>query len=90
MAVAVNTGLPLLIWRIGRRINQEILKDSRAQYGKGILASLSQELTENYGSGFSYSALIRMVKFYESFQEEDIVAAVATIQLVPFQGAVIP
>lgn len=77
VAAAVNTGLTRLYWRIGRRINQEVLKDSRAQYGKGILAALSQELTENYGSGFSYSALTRMVKFYESFPEEDIVATLS-------------
>ena len=77
VAVAVNTGLTMLYWRIGHRIKQEILKDSRAQYGKGILATLSQELTQKYGGGFSYSALTRMVKFYESFQDEEIVATLS-------------
>ena len=77
VAAAVNTGLTMLYWRIGCRINQEILKSSRAQYGKGILATLSQELTRKYGSGFSYSALTRMMKFYESFQDEEIVATLS-------------
>jgi len=31
VAATVNTGLTILYWRIGRRINQEILKESRAE-----------------------------------------------------------
>jgi len=45
VARAVNTGLTILYWRIGKRINEEILKDNRADYGKQILATLSQELS---------------------------------------------
>lgn len=67
----------MLYWRIGRRINQEILKEGRAEYGKGILATLSQDLSQNYGNGFSYSALTRMVKFYESFQDKKIIATLS-------------
>ena len=67
----------MLYWRIGRRINQEILKESRAEYGKRILATLSQQLSQSYGSGFSYSTLTRMVKFYESFQDKKIVATLS-------------
>ncbi|MBU1052325.1 MAG: DUF1016 family protein [Proteobacteria bacterium] len=77
VASAVNTGLTKLYWEIGKRIHQEILKGDRADYGKQILATLSQELSQNYGSGFSYSALTRMVKFYESFQDEKIVATLS-------------
>lgn len=73
VASAVNAGLTKLYWEIGKRIHQEILKGDRANYGKQILATLSQELSKGYGSGFSYSALTRMVKFYESFQDEKIV-----------------
>lgn len=77
VSVAVNTGLTMLYWRIGRRINQEILKEGRADYGKQILATLSQELTRGYGNGFSYSALTRMVKFYSIFQDDRIFAALS-------------
>jgi predicted nuclease of restriction endonuclease-like (RecB) superfamily len=38
---------------------------------------LSQELSQSYGSGFSYSTLTRMVKFYESFQDKKIVATLS-------------
>lgn len=74
VASAVNVGLTKLYWEIGKRIHQEILKGDRADYGKQILATLSQELLQSHGGGFSYSALTRMVKFYESFQDEKIVA----------------
>ncbi len=77
VAAAVNTGLTNLYWEIGKRIHQEILKGNRADYGKQILATLSQELSQNYGSGFSYSTLTRSVKFYESFQDEKIVATLS-------------
>ena len=61
VAIAVNTGLTLLHWRIGRRINDEILKGDRAEYGKQILATLSQELTAEYDEDFllkSFSILL--------------------------------
>ena len=45
VATTVNVSLSMLYWRIGRRINQEILKESRAEYGKRILATLSQQLS---------------------------------------------
>jgi hypothetical protein len=77
VAIAVNTGLTLLHWRIGRRINDEILKGDRAEYGKQILATLSQELTVEYGKGFNYSALTRMVRFVEAFPQQEIVATLS-------------
>jgi len=77
VASAVNAGLTKLYWEIGKRIHREILKGDRADYGKQILATLSQELSQSYGSGFSYSTLTRMVKFYESFQNEKIVATLS-------------
>lgn len=64
VAVAVNTGLTHLYWQVGQRIRTDLLRDEdRAAYGKRILATLSQELTQHYGKGFTESALNRMVKF---------------------------
>ncbi len=77
VAVAVNAGLTLLYWRIGSRINQEVLKGRRGDYGKQILATLSQELARDYGDGFSYTALTRMVKFAECFPGSEIVATLS-------------
>jgi len=51
VASTVNTGLTVLYWQIGERINGEILKGERADYGKQIVATLSQELKQDYGRG---------------------------------------
>ncbi len=73
----VNAGLTILYWRVGKRINEEILKGERADYGKEILATVSQELVNDYGKGFSYSALTRMLKFSEVFPDPQIVATLS-------------
>jgi predicted nuclease of restriction endonuclease-like (RecB) superfamily len=75
IAVTVNAGLTMLYWRIGKRINEEVLKGERAEYGERILVTLSQELARDYGKGFDYSALTRMVRFAEVFPEEQIVVS---------------
>jgi predicted nuclease of restriction endonuclease-like (RecB) superfamily len=77
VAATVNMGLTLLYWQVGKRINTEILKGGRAGYGKQILATVSQQLTEAYGPGFSYSALTRMMRFFEVFPEREIVATLS-------------
>ena len=75
VARTVNTGMTFLYWRIGKRIQMEVLQYERAEYGRRILATLSQELSAEFGRGYSYSALTRMVKFAEVFSEGEIVAA---------------
>ncbi len=77
VAVTVNVGLTILYWQIGDRIRQDILKEKRAEYGKEIVATLSQELTKEYGNGFTYSALTRMVRFAEAFPDTQIVATLS-------------
>ena len=71
-AVYVNAKVSLLYWSIETIINAEVLEHSRAGYGKEILATLSQELTRNYGKGYSYSALTRMCKVAGCFTRESI------------------
>ena len=44
VARTVNAGMTLLYWRIGKRIQMEVLRYDRAEYGKRILATLSQQL----------------------------------------------
>jgi hypothetical protein len=53
VAAAVNSELSLLYWNIGKRINEDILKNNRADYGKNIISDLSKELSSLYGAGFS-------------------------------------
>ena len=75
VAVTVNAALSLLYWRVGERINREILKGERAEYGKEILATLSQELVRDYGNGFGEKNLRRMIQFAEVFPDEQIVVS---------------
>jgi uncharacterized membrane protein len=75
VAAAVNAGLTLLYWRIGKRINDEVLLGERAAYGKEIVATLAQELTRAYNGGFTEKNLRRMMQFAEIFPDEQIVAS---------------
>lgn len=77
VVVAVNTGLTLLYGRIGKRIRQDVLGEERAEYGKEILATLSQELVREYGSGFAEKNLRRMIQFAEVFPDEKIVVTLS-------------
>lgn len=77
VASVVNTHLIALNWQMGRRIHSEILKKKRAGYGEEILATASQQLTKEYGQGFTISSLSRMVKFAELFPDEQIVATLS-------------
>jgi predicted nuclease of restriction endonuclease-like (RecB) superfamily len=73
-AAAVNIGLTALYWRIGHRIQQEILGSERAAYGEQIVATLSRQLVADFGRGFEEKNLRRMMQFAEAFPDESIVA----------------
>ncbi len=73
-AVAVNMGLTVLYWRIGKRLSVEVLKSERAAYGEQIVATVSRELVAEFGRGYTEKSLRRMIQFAESFPEEEIVA----------------
>jgi len=74
VARAANVGLTLAYWRIGNRLLAENLTAGRGEYGQKILATLAQQLEQEFGKGFSYSALTRMVRFAEQFPDERILA----------------
>ena len=44
VAVAVNSSLTIIYWEIGNKINQDILKNQRAEYAKEIVVTLSRQL----------------------------------------------
>lgn len=75
VAQAANSALTMTYWRLGKRLLAEDLAGGRGAYGRRILASVSQELEGEFGTGFSYSALTRMVRFAELFPEEAIVVS---------------
>ena len=71
--VAVNVELTLLYWQVGKRIADEVLGGERAEYGKQVMSSLAQQLTLDYGKGWSKRNLAQMVRFSEIFPDFQIV-----------------
>lgn len=58
----------LLYWYIGERIfNEEQQGKERAEYGNYLIKYLSEQLTPEYGSGFSRRQLERYRQFYRTF-----------------------
>jgi predicted nuclease of restriction endonuclease-like (RecB) superfamily len=76
-AAAVNIGLTLLYWRIGKRIQLEVLGSERAAYGEQTVVTLSRQFVADYGRGFAHKNLRRMIQFAEAFPEEEIVATLS-------------
>ena len=72
-----NSTLTLLFWHIGNRINNEILQNKRADYGKQIVLTLSTELKERYGRNFELGNLRRMIQFAEQFSDIEIVVTLS-------------
>mgnify|MGYP000882129165 CR=1 FL=1 len=71
VATVVNAEMTMLYWKIGKRINDEIGTQSRAEgYGKQIVATLWRQLEEEYGALFSEKNLRRMMQFAQVFADE--------------------
>jgi predicted nuclease of restriction endonuclease-like (RecB) superfamily len=65
-------------WLIGRRIVEfDQGGKARAQYGKALLAKLSDDLTRQYGRGFGMVNLSQMKKFYLLWAPERIFQTVS-------------
>ncbi|MEH8023259.1 PDDEXK nuclease domain-containing protein [Gallibacterium anatis] len=73
VAVTVNAELTLLYWHIGRRINQHILNNERAEYGKEVIKNLSKSLTEQFGEGWGKRHLSYLMQFAAAFPDPKIV-----------------
>jgi len=72
-----NSTLTLLFWQVGKRIGDDILQNQRADYGKRIVATVSEHLQEKYGRNFELGNLRRMVQFAEQFPDIQIVATLS-------------
>ena len=67
---AVNSAMVEAYWNIGKRIvGEEQDGKERAEYGKEIIKKLSEELTTEFGKGFSQRTLWEMKQFYLTFIE---------------------
>lgn len=67
---AVNSNMVVAYWLIGCEIVQELQGgEERAEYGKRVIATLSEQLTERYGKGFSEQSLQNFRRFYSAFSK---------------------
>lgn len=73
-----NSTLTLLFWQIGKHINNFVLDNKRAEYGKQIMSTVSTHLREKYGNNFELRNLRRMRQFAEQFENFEIVSTLST------------
>jgi hypothetical protein len=72
IANTANSSLAYLHWRIGKRINVDVLKNKRAIYVKRIVVSAIRQLEKQYGRGFDEKNIRRMMQFATVFPDEKI------------------
>ncbi|MDX8572000.1 PDDEXK nuclease domain-containing protein [Elizabethkingia sp. HX QKY] len=67
---AINTVMLEAYWKVGKRIvDEEQEGRERADYGKYIIRNLSEELTKNFGKGFSERTIREYRQFYMLFPD---------------------
>ena len=75
-ARAINTELVKANWEIGRHIVEfEQQGKDRAEYGSDLLATLSKDLTQQYGKGFGRRNVLDMRRFYLAYEKWQTVSA---------------
>jgi len=71
----VNSVMTAAYWLIGRRIvEDEQGGKARAEYGEMLLQRLAQDLTAQFGRGFSYPNLNKFRQFYLTYPQERILS----------------
>ena len=82
--INVNSILTMMYWEIGNTINQEILKNNRAEYGKSIVVTVSQQLQAEFGKGFEEKNLRRMIQFASIFEKEKVASLIRHLSWTHF------
>ena len=67
LTAAVNSAMVTAYWEIGEQIYKACGENDRAGYGKKLLQYLSDQLTAEFGKGFSVQGLRNMRQFYCTF-----------------------
>jgi len=65
VVIAVNSAMVSVYWEIGKQIADAV--GERAEYGRRLLAYLSERLTAEFGKGFTVANLRNMRQFYQTF-----------------------
>ncbi len=67
-----------LYWAIGQRIELEVLKTNRADYGEQIVKNLAMRLTTKYGKGYGIRNVQRMIQFFRYYPDQAIASSLMT------------
>lgn len=78
IATVANAATTLLYWNIGSRLLTATLQDGRAAYGKQVVATVSRDLTAEFGQSFSVRGLYRAMQFCQRFPDQEIVSTLST------------
>lgn len=76
VATTVNMEMSLLYWDVGCHIANHILDHKKPEYGKRVIAILSESLTEEYGKGWSEKQLRHCLYTVEIFPKREIFSTV--------------
>ena len=74
----VNSALTITYWHVGKKTNEHVLKNERAEYGKKIVVSVARQLAEAFSKSFEIRNLRRMMQFAEEFPNIEIVTSLMT------------
>jgi len=66
---AVNSAMVEAYWNVGRLIVEKQGGEERAEYGTGIIRGLAEQLTAEYGRGYTITNLKYMRQFYIQFKK---------------------
>lgn len=77
LVYAANATITLTYWRIGKRINADVLGNKRAKYGEQVVASVALQLKAQYGRSYDEKNVRRMMQFAQVFDDESIVVALS-------------
>jgi predicted nuclease of restriction endonuclease-like (RecB) superfamily len=75
VAVSVNAEMTMRNWRVGKLVKQTILQGERSEYGKQLIKNVAQQLSLRFGNTWNDKMLWHCSKFFSSFPDEQIVAA---------------
>jgi predicted nuclease of restriction endonuclease-like (RecB) superfamily len=80
LAQQVNSGLVMLYWLVGERLNRDLLPDGkRAAYGQQIVDAAGAALAAAHGQGFTAKNLRRMMQFASIYPNREIVVTLSRL-----------
>lgn len=73
----VNQELTIMYWAIGKHLKTAVLKNKRAGYGEKVIATLSSELTLEFGKGWTKQQLWNCLYTVETFPTQKIISTLS-------------